>query len=65
MAFEALSSKEQDIVLRCMNATTAYVDDCEKHRRLGLEPQELQRILDAWPNIDDTMGGAIRRRRKF
>ena len=55
MAFDALSSKEKDIVLRCMKATTAYVDDCEKHSRLGLEPQELQRVLDAWPNIDDTM----------
>ena len=30
MAFESLTLKEQDIVLRCMKATAAYVDDCEK-----------------------------------
>jgi hypothetical protein len=54
MAFEVLTSREQDVVLRCMKATIAYVDDCEKHSRLGLEPQELQRVLDAWPHIDDS-----------
>jgi len=54
MAFEALSSKEQNIVLRCMKATTAYIDDCEKRSRLGLEPQQLQRVIDAWPHIDDS-----------
>ena len=30
MAFESLTLKEQDIVLRCMKATADYVDDCEK-----------------------------------
>lgn len=54
MAFEALTSREQNIVLRCMKATSAYVDNCEKHSRLGLGAQELQTVLDAWPNIDDT-----------
>jgi hypothetical protein len=36
MAFEALTSKEQDIVLRCIKATTAYVDDCEKIERAAI-----------------------------
>jgi len=53
MAFEALTSKEQDIVVRCMRATAAYIDDWEKHSRLGVEPQELQRVIGAWPKIDD------------
>ena len=53
MAFESLSAKEQEIVLLCMKATAAYVDDWEKHTRLGLEPEELQRVIIEWPNIDD------------
>jgi hypothetical protein len=53
MAFEALTAREQDIVLRCLKATAAHVDDSEKHSRLGLEPDELKRIITAWPHIDD------------
>ncbi len=53
MAFEILSPKQQDIVLRCMKATAAYVADSEKHARIGLESGELQRVIAQWPNIDD------------
>lgn len=53
MAFEVLSAEEQEIVLRCMKATVAHIEDWEKHSRLGLEPDELQRIISEWPNIED------------
>jgi len=54
MAFRKLSAKDQEIILRCMRATVAHVDDWEKHSRLGLEPNELNSIIDQWPNIDDS-----------
>lgn len=53
MGIERLSAKEQDIVLRCMRATAAHVDDWEKHARLALEADDLQREIVRWPNIDD------------
>lgn len=53
MAFEKLSSKEQEIVLRCMRATAAHVADSEIHTRVGLKPEELQEVIAKWPNIDD------------
>ena len=53
MAFEALSAEEQGIVLRCMKATVAHIEDWEKHSRLGLKPDELQRIISEWPHIED------------
>lgn len=36
-----------------MRAAAAYIDDWEKHPRLGLEADELQRQIDVWPQIDD------------
>jgi diaminopimelate decarboxylase len=54
MAFENLSAKQQEIVLRCMKATNAFIDDWEKHTRLGLSPEELQRVIQHWPQIDDS-----------
>jgi hypothetical protein len=53
MAFEKLSAKDQEIVLRCMRATVAHVEDWEKHSRLGLGSGELKVIIDQWPAIDD------------
>jgi hypothetical protein len=54
MAFEQLNPKEHEIVLRCMKAVQAFVDDWEKHSRLGLEPAELQHVIDRYPYIDDS-----------
>jgi hypothetical protein len=54
MAFEEMSARDQDIVLRCMKATAEHVADSEKHARLGLEPDELKRVIAQWPNIDDS-----------
>jgi hypothetical protein len=53
MTIESLSANEPDVVLRCMKATAEYIDDSEKHSRLGLEAEILQQIIARWPNIDD------------
>lgn len=54
MAFKKLSVEEQRIVLACMKATAAHIEDWEKHSRLGLEPSELKQVIAKWPNIDDS-----------
>jgi hypothetical protein len=53
MAFEKLSARDQEIVLRCLKATAAHIEDWEKHSRLGLGPDDLKVIIDQWPTIDD------------
>ena len=53
LGIESLSAKEQDIVLRCMKATSAHVNDWEKHSRLGLEADDLHQVIARWPNFDD------------
>jgi hypothetical protein len=53
MAIEALSEKDRDLVLRCMKAAAAYIDDPEKHARLGLDPEDLHRVIAQWPQIED------------
>ena len=53
MTIENLSAREQYIVLQCMKATAAEVDDWEKHSRLGIDADELQQIIAQWPSIDD------------
>jgi hypothetical protein len=54
MAFEKLKTKEQEIVLRCMKASAAHIDDWEKHSRLGLTSEELKGVIAEWPSIDDS-----------
>ena len=54
MAIELLSAEQKDIVLRCLKATAAYIDDWEKPVRLRLQPEELQAVIAAWPNIDES-----------
>ena len=58
MAIEALSAREQDIVLRCLRATAAYIEDWEKHSRLGIGASDLQQVIAQWPNIDDRDGSS-------
>ena len=53
MAIARLSPREQGIVLCCMKATAAYIDDSEKYSRLGIEADVLSRLIDEWPNIYD------------
>jgi hypothetical protein len=59
MAFEYLSAKDQEIVLRCMKAAAAYLDESEIHTRMGIEAGELQRQIALWPEIDDQNEGGI------
>jgi hypothetical protein len=53
MPFEKLSARDQEIVLRCMRATVAHVEDWEKHSRLGLGSVEIKVIIDQRPAIYD------------
>ena len=53
MAIEGLTAKEKHIVLQCMKATAAYIDDREKHARVGMKAGELQQLIARWPNLDD------------
>jgi hypothetical protein len=53
MAIEGLSAKERDIVLRCIKATAAHIDDWEKHSRLGLQADDLRSVIARWPTIND------------
>jgi hypothetical protein len=43
MAIENLSAREQHIILQCMKATAAEIDDWEKHSRLGIEAMRYNR----------------------
>jgi hypothetical protein len=47
------SAKEQNIVLRCLKSVDYFIDDDEKHSRLGLDSDELHDVIACWPNIDD------------
>ena len=53
MAFERLSSLEQEIVFQCMRAAEAFIDDWEKHARLGLGSKQLRAVIDSWPHVRD------------
>jgi hypothetical protein len=53
MAIEELTNKEQKLVLACLKATAVYVDDTEKHSRLGIDGEVLQQIIERWPAVDD------------
>jgi hypothetical protein len=53
VAIESLTVQEREIVLRCMKATAAHIDDSEKHSRLGIEANDLQQVITQWPKIDD------------
>jgi hypothetical protein len=53
MTIKQLTMEHQDIVLRCLKATAAHVDDWEKHSRLGLNADDLQRVINRWPHVND------------
>jgi hypothetical protein len=36
-----------------MKAASEYIDDWEKHARLGLDADDLQQEITRWPDIDD------------
>lgn len=56
MAFEQLTADEQEIVRQCMVfiLETDHIEHPEFATRLGIPEEELQQVLAAWPNLDDT-----------
>ena len=54
--FQQLTASEQKIVLDCMRffRLGPDFDEVEYHAVLGIVPEELDRIIEAWPNLDDS-----------
>ena len=55
MAIEALTPREQQVVLQCMKAVAVLIEEWEMHSRLGIECTELQMLIGQWPAIDDSI----------
>ncbi|MEJ7862026.1 MAG: hypothetical protein WKF90_10375 [Pyrinomonadaceae bacterium] len=54
MTFEKLSENDKQIVVQCLNAIlNSNFLEHEFHARLGLEQEDLARVVSACPNIDD------------
>jgi hypothetical protein len=50
-----LSDSDRQIILQSMNGIlNGRFLEGEFHARLGIEPEELRQIVEAYPNIDDT-----------
>jgi hypothetical protein len=49
---DTLSAKEQAIVLGAMRATASHIDESEIPTRLGVDVDELARIISQWPIVD-------------
>ncbi|MBX9680190.1 MAG: hypothetical protein K2X38_15625 [Gemmataceae bacterium] len=52
MTLEALDPEEREVVRRTMKATFRYFD-FDFQSRLGISPDVMQRLLDAWPAAND------------
>ena len=48
-----LTANEREIVFRCMKAAEAFIDDGEKYTRMGVEPEELRRIIAERSRMND------------
>jgi len=55
MALSDLTDREQDIVLRCIEAAAngPFIPDCEFGILFGVTRQELRDIAARWPAVDD------------
>jgi hypothetical protein len=56
MAFKELSSSEKEMELQCMKAIAegSEIEDWEFHTRLGIVRSTLRKIINSWPEIDDS-----------
>ena len=55
MSLANLSDKEKQIILQSMNAILrGRFLEGEFHTRLGIAPEELEQIVTAYPNVDDS-----------
>src|SRR5262245_30406616 len=52
MTLAALTPEEREIVRRAIEATFRYFD-FDFHTRLGVSPDAVRKLLDAWPAVDD------------
>jgi hypothetical protein len=53
MSLAAMTPEEREVVRRAMAATFRYFD-FDFQTRLGVTPEEMRELLEAWPQIDDT-----------
>ena len=55
MSLAKLSDSDRQIILQCLNAIlNGRFLEGEFQTRLGIEPDELEQIIAAYPNIDDS-----------
>ncbi len=55
MSLAKLSDRERQIIFQCLNAILkgGFLEG-EFHARLGIEPEELEQIVAAYPGVDDS-----------
>ncbi len=59
MSLAKLSDSDRQIILQCLNAILkGRFLEGEFHTRLGLEPEELEQIVTAYPDADDSDGNS-------
>src|SRR5260221_10820464 len=54
MSLSKLTDNEREIVRSAMAATFEYFTS-DFGTRLGVEPERMRELLEAWPHIDDTL----------
>jgi hypothetical protein len=54
MNINSMSAEQRKIIFQCLKATAAYIEDWEKHARLGLYPEELDAVIATWPHADES-----------
>ena len=59
MALTDLDAGEREVVLECLRAacTGPFFPDWEFQTLFGLERRDVQAVLDAWPDLDETQDG--------
>jgi hypothetical protein len=57
MAIEKLSHREKEIVLTCIRAIAKgpFINDWEIPIRLGVPRSTLHRMIEVWPDVDDSV----------
>ena len=53
MSIASLNAEKKEIVRRAMAATFDYFT-VDFGSRIGIEPEEMRELLDAWPDVDDS-----------
>jgi len=56
MALTDLNARETEVVFECLRAAAAgpFFPDWEFHTLFGLERGDVQAIVDAWPDVEET-----------